>query len=771
MDVPLVPASFSSAPLVARRVRITGVVQGVGFRPFVHRVATREGVCGWVRNDGGAVEILVEGGADAVDGFLAALHNAPPPLARIDAVAVTVVTPGAAVGFTILASTDAPQERLPVAPDVVTCDACLAELHDPVNRRHHYPFTTCTDCGPRYTVIEALPYDRARTSLAAFPQCATCRAEYERPGDRRFHSESNACPACGPRLWAAIVQEGVARELAGNPIDVAVAALHRGETVALRGLGGFHLVCDATDEAAVQRLRERKHREAKPLAVMVASLGAVEALAEPTLLERSALASRARPIVLLARRTDGPLAPSVAPGLARVGVMLAYTPTHHLLLEAMQRPLVMTSGNLSDEPIAAGNAEGIARLAPLADLFLLHDREIVARIDDSVVRVAAGAPLLMRRARGFAPLPLSLAQPLDAPILAMGAHLKHTFALGVGRTAYVSPHIGDLESIETLEHFRAVRARFEALFRLTPTGVVCDRHAGYLSSQEATSCGLPILARVQHHHAHMAAVLGEYDITERAIGVAFDGTGAGDDGTVWGGEFLVGDARAYARAAHLAAAPLPGGDAAVRRPWRVAMGYGALDHQLRELVALRTALVPMRERDVVAQQLRSRVNAPMASSMGRLFDAAAAVIGVRQVAHYEGQAAMEVEALADGEGMRLPFPVESREGRLVLNPVPLLVALAEGAQRGVDHRALAAAFHASVIATTAEVVRTLADTHDTRIVTLSGGCFQNVRLLGGLVEALTADGLRVLVPRLLPPNDGAISYGQLVVAAAQAQGG
>jgi hydrogenase maturation protein HypF len=750
----------------ARRIRVTGVVQGVGFRPFVHRLATRFGLSGAVWNDGGAVEITVDGTHEAVDAFVRALVSEHPPLARIDDI---VAEPFAAVmshGFVIRESTDAVAGRLPVAPDVVTCDACLAELFDPANRRHGYPFTTCTDCGPRYTVIESLPYDRERTSLRAFPQCPECRAEYERAGDRRFHSESNACPVCGPRLWYAAIANGMSSERTGDPIALAAAALVRGEILAVRGLGGFHLVCDATNEFAVETLRRRKHREAKPLAVMVATAHEAEALAELTREERLLLSSRERPIVLVARRGTGRLAPSVAPGLARVGVMLAYTPTHHLLLGAVQRPLVMTSGNLSDEPIAAGNDEGLARLAGLADGFLLHDREIVARIDDSVVRVAGGTPLLMRRARGFAPLPLALPASLDGPLLAVGAHLKHTFALGAGDTAYVSPHIGDLESLETLEHFRAVRARFESLFRVEPVGVVSDKHPAYLSTREAEQSGLTLVARVQHHHAHMAAVLGEYGVTDRAIGVIFDGTGAGDDGTVWGGEFLVGTTARVERAAHLRAAPLPGGDAAVRRPWRVAMGYGALDDTLGELVARRCQAIAASERAMVVQQLRARVNAPLASSIGRLFDAAASIIGVRQVAHYEGQAAMEIEALADGlRGDTLPFPVMAVDGRLVLDPVPLLGALAAAAVDGADQRELAAALHASILGATVDVVRALAATHDTRTVALGGGCFQNAVLVSGMTDALTNEGFRVLVPRLLPPNDGAISYGQLVVAA------
>jgi hydrogenase maturation protein HypF len=753
---------------VARLVRVTGVVQGVGFRPFVHRIATRYALGGSVHNEGGDVVVHVEGAPEAIASFVAALRRDAPPLARVEAIADTAAPLRDVRAFTITASGDAVQERLPVAPDVVTCDACCAELFDAADRRYRYPFITCTDCGPRYTVIDALPYDRARTSLRSFPQCAACSAEYAAPGHRRFHSESNACRDCGPRVWAADVRDGRASELTGDPIDRAAETIRASGVLALRGLGGFHLVCDATNDRAVRMLRERKQREYKPLAVMVRSVDEVRQFAAPTHAEVALLESRERPIVLLARRADGTLAPSVAPGLARIGVMLAYTPTHHLLLAACDRPLVMTSGNLSDEPIAAGNDEGVARLAALADRFLLHDREIVARIDDSVMRVAAGAPLMMRRARGFAPLPMSLPTPLARPVLAVGAHLKHTFALGAGSTAYVSPHIGDLDTVETLEHFRAVRARFEALFRVTPAAVVCDRHAGYLSTQEAEQCGVPMLARVQHHHAHIAAVLGEHGERGPVIGVAFDGTGAGDDGTVWGGEYLVADARGYERAAHLVPAPLPGGDVAVRRPWRVAMGYGALDATLAGLVSARLGDVAEVERRVVSQQLAARVNAPLASSMGRLFDAAAALMGVRLVQYYEGQAAMEVEALADGgRDLALPLPIIERDDRLLLDPVPLLCALAELARDGRDPHDLAASFHASVVDATCRVVERLAEAHGTHIAVLAGGCFQNARLLAGCADGLSARGLRVLMPRVLPPNDGAISYGQLVVAAAQ----
>ena len=751
-------------PVAGRRLRITGVVQGVGFRPFVHRLATRLGLGGWVRNVAGAVEIHVEGPEDVLALFVGALGTEAPPVARIDAVESASATADGAESFIITHSIDADSAR-PVAPDVGTCAHCEAELFDSDDRRYRHPFITCTDCGPRYTIIDALPYDRERTSMKAFVPCPVCAAEYATPSDRRFHAETVACPQCGPRVWLE-EPDGTERAAGDTAILLAAAALRVGAVVALRGLGGFHLVVDATNDAAIRRLRERKQRDAKPLAVMVRTLDDVQAIAVVSEREAALLRSAARPIVLLRPKATAALSAALAPGLDRLGVMLAYTPLHHLLLEGAARPLVMTSGNLSDEPIAIGIAEGRERLGTLADLFLLHDREILSRCDDSVVRVVDAHEVIVRRARGLAPTPVRLPVAAPEPIIAVGPHLKNTFTLVRGDQAFVSPHIGDLEDLEALAHWHSAYDRFRALFRIDPTVAVRDLHPGYLSTRLAEELGLPQVIRVQHHHAHIAAVAAEHGITSRVVGIAFDGTGYGDDGHVWGAEVLVADLAGYHRAAQLRYAGLPGGDLAAREPWRVALGYEALAGEQTRAFSLAYYGVPMATRVGAAQQLSRGVNSPMASSMGRLFDAAAAVLGVRRHASFEGQAAMELEALAgETRAMPLPFPILDGGDRLIMDPVPLLIALGEGRQHGVDVGLLAARFHESVAYAAAEVARRVAAEHGINTVALGGGSFQNARLLASIEGRLTAARLRVLVPRQLGPNDGAISYGQAAVAA------
>jgi hydrogenase maturation protein HypF len=747
-------------------------VQGVGFRPFVHRLALRLDLAGWVRNQAGDVEIALEGDAAAIRDFTRALRAEAPPLARIERVDESSHPPAGLAGFVIAPSRDDPARRQPVSPDVATCAACEAELYDPDDRRYRYPFITCTDCGPRFTVITAMPYDRERTSMAAFTQCPACIAEYGALGDRRHHSETNSCPACGPCLW--LEETSAPREKARGAaaLDAAVALLRAGRVVGVKGLGGFHLAVDATDDAAVRRLRERKHREAKPLAVMVRTLEDAAAVADVPPAAADLLASRERPIVLLRRRPNGPLAPAVSPGLDTVGVMLAYTPLHHLLLKAAGRPLVMTSGNRSDEPIAIANGDARTRLGGIADALLLHDREIVARYDDSVLRLAGDVPVFLRRARGYAPLPVDL--PIDSPqpLVAVGPHLKNTFALVHGRRAYVSQHIGDLERLETLEHFQVTLDAYQRLFRIAPQVAARDLHPWYFSTQVAETLGLPRVIAVQHHHAHVAAVLAEHGETGPAVGLAFDGTGYGDDGHVWGAELLVADLKTYARAGQLRYAALPGGDVAVRTPWRVALGYLALDPAAASAFAAAFVDVDERERDVAAQQMRRGLNAPFASSMGRLFDAAAAVLGVRRTARYEAQAAMELEALAgDRPAEPLPFPVTGEAGHWMLEPVPLLVALGEGQRIGIPVEELAAAFHESVATAAAELAARAAEWAGLDRVVLAGGVFQNARLLVSLTRRLAALGLRVLAPRLLSPNDGAVSYGQAAVAASQLRAG
>jgi len=774
------PASLTVRPTPAGRealeISITGVVQGVGFRPFVHRLALRHGLDGWVRNEAGEVRIVAEGLPEGLAAFVRAIAAEAPPLARIERLTTRPVSAGQHVDFRIVESADQPDRRQPVSPDVALCAACERELYDPADRRYRYPFTTCTDCGPRFTVIEAMPYDRERTSMRTFTQCPACLAEYGDPADRRYHSETNSCPHCGPSVWVergadrlngGSAASGARRPRDSGAVHIAAEALRGGEIVAIRGLGGFHLAVDATDERAVERLRRRKAREAKPLAVMVRTVDDARLLGEVGPQEALLLTSRERPVVLLRRQADAALAPSVAPGLDTVGVMTAYTPLHHLLLALVGRPLVMTSGNLSEEPIATSLEDARRGLDGIADLFLMHDREIVARYDDSVVRMTAGGPTFLRRARGYAPLPLGLPVPVPRPLLAVGPHLKNTFTLAHGSTAYVSQHIGDLENLETLEHFRASLRMFEALFRIEPELVVRDLHPGYLSTRVAEELRLEPVIAVQHHHAHVAAVAAEHGVTDPVIGVAYDGTGYGDDGAVWGAEIFVADLATYDRRCRLRYAPLPGGDLAARQPWRVALGYLSLEPGAEQAFAMAFEGEPADEIGIARRQIERRLNSPLASSMGRLFDAVAAVIGTRRRSFYEGQAAMELEALAGtrvGEPFSLPI-VEEEAGRFQFDPLPLLIALGERRAKGAAVEELAAGFHDAVARATVEVAVRLAEATAINQVAIGGGVFQNARLATAVVAGLEARRLRPLVPRQLSPNDGAISYGQAAVAA------
>lgn len=750
--------------ITGRLLRVTGVVQGVGFRPFVYRLAARHSLAGWVRNVAGTVEIHVEGESTELDVFERELRTEAPPFARINALELAPAAPAGAHDFRIVESADADGIR-PVTPDLAMCGECEAELFEPANRRFRHPFITCTNCGPRYTVIRSLPYDRERTSMAVFPPCAQCDVEYRTPTDRRYHAETVACPECGPRVWLARA-DGIAMTDGDAAIREAAVLLRQGRIIAIRGIGGFHLACDATNDFAVRRLRERKQRDTKPFAVMVRTIDEARDLGVVSAQEARLLGGAERPVVLLASTVGSRVASSVSPGLDRVGVMIAYTPLHSLLLSDVGRPLVMTSGNLSDEPIATGNDEARVRLREIADLFLLHDREILSRIDDSVARVVDGAPVLLRRSRGYAPLTLRL--PLSSPrtLLAVGPHLKNTFTLARGSAAHVSPHIGDLDSIESLEHFRAALSRYERLFRIAPEVAVRDLHSGYFSTRVAKDLGLDRTIAVQHHHAHIAAVAAEHGVTTNVVGLAFDGTGLGDDGHVWGAETLVADLGGYRRAAHFRYVPLPGGDLAAREPWRVALGYLSLEPSLADAFALAFKNIKSEQRAPAERQIERRLNAPLASSMGRLFDAASAILGIRQHTSYEGQAAMELESLAGAQPAEpLTVPLRETGDSLVLDPIPLLAALGEQRQRGVDAGLLAARFHESVVRAAAAVAIIVADGAGIDTVALGGGSFQNARLLSGVRARLEARGLRVLVPRQLGPNDGAISFGQAAVAA------
>jgi hydrogenase maturation protein HypF len=765
-----------TSPRDARRVIVEGIVQGVGFRPFVYTLAARHALAGWVRNTAQGVEMEVEGEAPAVQAFLDALDERRPPLAHLDRVLAERVAPRGHRGFAIRASRDGDGVQ-PIAPDVALCDACLREVMDPGDRRCAYPFTNCTHCGPRFTITRAIPYDRPNTTMAAFAMCAACRAEYDDPANRRFHAQPNACPSCGPRL---VLVDPRGRALPGDPLRETRRLLAGGRIVAIKGIGGFHLACDAADGYAVRHLRERKGREAKPLALMVPDLPAAERLAEVSGEERGLLASPARPIVLLRARPGAAIAPSVAPGLGWLGVMLPYSPLHHLLFvdprarEAGAPPeprplhaLVMTSGNRSEEPIAVDDADALARLAAIADAFLLHDRPIHVRCDDSVARVAGGAVVPIRRSRGLAPFPLRL--PFEArPILACGADLKAALCLTRGPYAFMSPHVGDLENDETYASFEQMAERMASLFRVRPEAVAHDLHPGYLSTRYALARdpALPRIA-VQHHHAHVAACLAEHGLAGRLIGVAFDGTGYGTDGRIWGGEFLVAGYADFARAAHLAYVPMPGGERAVREPFRM-----ALAHLHQAGIAWDPDLAPVRvasdaERRIIAQQIARDVNAPLTSSMGRLIDAVASLLDVRQRASYEAQAAMELEALA-APAADAVYPVTIRgEHPAVIEPAPLLRAIVGDLTAGAPVALIAARFHATLVGVVAETCARIRRSTGLDRVALSGGVFQNATLLEGAHRALASRGFEVFSPRRVPPNDGGIALGQAAVAHAR----
>ena len=701
-----------------RRLRARGVVQGVGFRPFVHGIAGRHALAGFVLNDGDGVLIEVEGSTEALDRFEKDLCDESPPQARIDSLLVHALSVRGERDFSIRRSDVAAGSAL-LPPDLATCDDCLRELFDPADRRFRYPFLNCTQCGPRLTIVESLPYDRERTTMAAFPMCAACRREYEDPRDRRFHAEPTACPDCGPRL--------------SMPLEEAVALLRDGAIVAVKGLGGWHLACDATSDDAVARLRARKQRDEKPFAVMT---GDPEALAFVDADERALLESSARPIVLLRRRDA--LAPSVAPGSTRLGLFLPYTPLHHLLWHDLARPFVLTSGNLSDEPIATEDEDARSRLAGIADAFLGHDRRIQRRCEDSVVE----AGRVLRRSRGHAPSPLLLPVAAPAPLVAVGAELKSTFCVARGGEAFLSSHLGDLDSEAAYRAFRSDLELYLQLLRVRPEAVACDLHPEYLSTKWARGQGLP-LVEVQHHHAHAAACLAEHGEGGHALALVFDGTGLGTAGTLWGGELLRATLDGFERIRSLDPVPLPGGEAAVREPWRLA----ALHLERAGLP------VPWPEWGSVRASLA--VNAPLASGMGRLFDAVAALLGVRDRVAYEGQAAIELEQLAErGRG--------SAWGWRFGDQTELVTLCHERLAAGTAREDVARGFHETVACAAADAC---AAAGSSELVVLSGGAFQNRLLSQSVRSRLEARGFRVLEHRRVPPNDGGISYGQAAVAA------
>ena len=734
--------------VVRVRARVEGTVQGVGFRPYLYRLASELGCGGHVLNDARGVVVEVEADASQVERFLARLPAEAPPLARIERVSVEPAPVTGETGFAIVASPAAGEPGAAVSADTATCAECLEELFDPADRRYRYPFVNCTNCGPRFTIVRGVPYDRPLTTMAGFAMCRACAAEYEDPLNRRFHAQPNACPACGPRA-----------RLVGSDADDAVAAaaeaLRDGAILAVKGLGGYHLACRADDERAVAALRARKHREDKPFALMAPTVTAARALVELGATEEAMLVARERPIVLARRRAEARVAAAVAPRAPELGVMLPYAPLHHLLLADVGAPLVLTSGNVSDEPIAYRDDEAQERLAGIADGFLVHDRPIQTRTDDSVMRAVGGRPLMLRRSRGYVPGSIRLPAAARRHVLACGAELKSTFCVAKGERAWVGHHIGDLQNFETLRSFTEGIAHFESLFAVSPEVVAHDLHPGYLSTKVALEREGVELIGVQHHHAHLAACLAEHGETEPAVGAVYDGTGYGSDGTVWGGELLTGDLRGFHRVGSLHPVRMPGGEAAIRQPWRMACAW-LLAAGAATPAALANAIDAER-RDQVTELARTGLASPVTSSAGRLFDAVASLCGVRHQVNYEGQAAIELEAVCD--------PAE--DGAYPLGPDldarPTVAAIVDDLGRGAPVPAVAARFHNALADATADALAR----YGLEPVVLSGGVFANRRLLSRTRALLERAGLRVLVPERLPPGDGGISYGQAAVAAAR----
>jgi hydrogenase maturation protein HypF len=749
-----------------RRIRVGGTVQGVGFRPFVHRAAVALGLDGFVRNDGAGVLVEAEGTAAALDELGRLLAAAPPPMARVTSVrAVVLPDRRGPTGFTIGPSTGsggAPGAAVSV--DTATCDACLAEVADPVDRRHRYPFTSCTDCGPRYTIVTGVPYDRPRTTMARFTMCERCQAEYDDPTDRRFHAQPNACPACGPRLRLSPPGGGTMAS-GDEALRGAAAALAGGATVAVKGLGGFHLAADATDAAAVALLRRRKARDDKPFAVAVADLTTARELCDLDEAAAAALASPSRPIVLAPRRTDARVAPGVAPGLPDLGLLLPYTALHHLLLAEVGRPLVLTSGNVSDEPIVHTDDEALARLGPLCDAVLTHDRRIHIRCDDSVVRATGGGIQVLRRSRGMVPEPMVLPRVAHRPLLAVGAELKSTVTVARGSTLTVSHHIGDLEHLAAHQSFVQAIDHLCHLAGVRPEVVAHDLHPEYLSTKLAAELDLPSVA-VQHHHAHVASCLAEHGRPGPVLGIAFDGTGLGPDGTLWGGELLVADLDAYERVGHLAPVPLPGGAAAVREPWRTALSWALLALGPDAAHQVGAAMVGDPERVAAVISVAASGRSPTTTSAGRLFDAVAALVGVRTHVTYEAQAAIGLEALARRCARPPAYPLDQREddGVVVLDAAPLIATVVAERRAGTPPAEIAAGFHEGLGRATARAATELTGRHGLSCVVLTGGVFQNTRLAATVAGALGAAGLEVLTHHRIPCNDGGISVGQAAVA-------
>ena len=759
-----------TTPLCLARISVRGIVQGVGFRPFVYRMATRHGLKGWVCNTSQDVKIEVEGGEGVIRSFLDKLLSEAPPRSQIEHVDCTRGETVGYEGFEILESLSEEGQYQLVSPDIATCPDCERELFDPRDRRYRYPFINCTNCGPRLTIIKDIPYDRPNTTMHPFHMCPECQREYNDPHDRRFHAQPDCCGSCGPQL---VLTERDGRPIPSRePVLEAARLIHAGKIIALKGQGGFLLACDAGDEEVVSVLRQRKQRSSKPFALMMENIEEIKRYCHVSPEEAALLKSPRAPIVLLNPRDDIPALGGVAPNLDTLGVMLPYTPLHHLLMRAVKGPLVMTSGNISEEPIVGDNEEALKKLGHIADFFLMHNRDIFALCDDSVTLMEEGRVRVLRRARGYAPQPIRL--PFDAGrVLACGAHMKSTFCITKDRYAFISQHIGDLENLETLTHFEKMLDLYKRLFRLTPRILAHDKHPDYLSTGFAREINHRDpsleLVPIQHHHAHVVSCMVENGVDTPVLGVAFDGTGYGDDGAIWGGEFLLADYQGFRRLAHLEYVPLPGGDAAVKRPWRMAVSYlvTLLGEKIRERKVDIFSRVDPLELELTVTQIRKGINSPLTSSAGRLFDAVSALIGIRDTIDYEGQAAVELEAAGSRKtGPGLHYPVEIREqGKIKqIGLRGIFLNILNDLDAGVGRGEIAFKFHHTVAWMTATVCAQLSRETGIDLVALSGGVFQNRWLLRLASCYLEEMGLRVLTHSEIPCNDGGISLGQAVAA-------
>ena len=765
----------SVAPTIQRwRILIQGIVQGVGFRPFVYGQALQWGLGGFVLNDSLGVTIEVEGLPTQLEGFHTALRERTPPLARIDTLTFELLPARDETQFSIAHSQAGNERKALISPDTSTCNDCLQELFDKQDRRYQYPFINCTNCGPRFTIIQNVPYDRSQTTMSVFPMCVTCQAEHDDPLSRRFHAQPNACPVCGPSMR--LVDETGKQVACDNPIETAAQQLAAGAILAIKGVGGYHLACDTLSEEAVARLRVRKHREAKPFALMVPDLETARQLCTINDSEAKLLQSYRRPIVLLHKRTNNFVASAVAPGYNALGVMLPYAPQHYLLLAAFaeiigpDRPtvLVMTSGNLSDEPIAYRDEDARQRLLSIADGMLTHNRDIHMRCDDSVARIVADGVQFFRRSRGFAPEPITLAFACPVPILACGGHLKNTYCVGKDKQAFVSHHIGDLENMETLQSFREGIPHFEGLFGITPQVVAHDLHPEYLATKYALDTDIAHKIGIQHHHAHIASVLAEHGLDGPVIGVAADGTGYGTDGAIWGCEIMRADLQSFERLAHLAYIPLAGGEQAVRQPWRIAAAY-LMQAYGDDFLSLDIPFVRNLNRKrwhTLSQMITRQVNVPLTSSLGRLFDAVAALVSIRNEVIYEGQAAIEMEILANIHNAHIyPFSTEGDKPTR-LDVRPMIRAIADDIQKGISTAQIAGNFHWTVAEMLAVMCVQARQRTGLQTIALSGGVFQNRLLLERLISLLEQSAFQVYTNRRVPPNDGGLALGQLAIASA-----